>query len=383
MFPALSAAIASYGHAVEQPGDRRQVGAGQAPDVPARGGWPLLPGDVLREVSHELCTPLTLAMGHAELLMDRAPRLTAEQVLEMATEIQAACCAALRLIDDLSHLAELHDAPAFHPRPMAVADHLRHVANAFRSLPGSERIEVELPDTLDGYLDPERLSQVVVNLLTNALRHAPEGPIVLRADGHDGWLQVEVRDHGPGVPRAERTRVWERAYRGRASQATTSGSGIGLAVVKQLVELQGGKVGLRSLPGRGSTFWFCMPLEARQAPARVLVVDDDPEIRDLLATVLSGEGYDVVLATDGLEALTRLTETPPKVILLDLMMPRMDGVAFEHELRQRGLRPTVPVIMMSAGERTRAACTQTGAEGCLSKPFGLPALLDEVARLTA
>jgi two-component system, sensor histidine kinase ChiS len=346
-------------------------------------GGPLLTADVLHELSHELRSSLSLALGHSELLLDRVARLSSEQVAAMAAEIQAACGVALRLVEDVDHLAELHDWPALNPRPVAIVDHLRHLVNAYQSLPGGERIVADLPDALDGYLDPERLSQVVGNLLTNALRYAPDGQIILRADALDGRLHVEVCDQGPGVPWSEQTQVWDRALRGRSGRATPPGSGLGLAVVKHLVELQGGTVGLRSIPGQGATFSFSVPLEPRRVPARVLVVDDDPFIRDFLETVLKGEGYDVVLAGDGVDALTRLTEPPPNVILLDLMMPRMDGLTFEGELRRRGLRPGVPLILMSAAERVRAACAQTGAEGYLSKPFALPTLLEEVARLTA
>ena len=120
------------------------------------------------------------------------------------------------------------------------------------------------------------------------------------------------------------------------------------------------------------------------APARtVLVVDDDPDIRGLLEAVLRGAGYAVELAADGLEALERLGGGPPALVLLDVMMPRMDGVAFARELGRLGLRPRVPVVMLSAGGRARQARDEVGAEDHLAKPFDLAALLATVARLAA
>ena len=145
---------------------------------------------------------------------------------------------------------------------MSVTDVLGPLVHAFRTQPGGGRIMVELPETLEADLDSERLTQMVSNLLSNALRYAPEGPIILRATRESGGLRVEVTDHGPGIPPAEQPRVWEKFYRGeRATNSPNRGSGLGLPVVKQLAELQGGRVGVRSRPGQGTTFWFTLPPE--------------------------------------------------------------------------------------------------------------------------
>jgi CheY-like chemotaxis protein len=129
-----------------------------------------------------------------------------------------------------------------------------------------------------------------------------------------------------------------------------------------------------------------MPELAQQPDAanlNVLVVDDDGWIRDLVERVLSNAGYHVTLAEDGLEAVEELREQTPALILLDLLMPRMDGVTFADELKRSGLRPEVPILVLSAHPYTRQKAAQMGAEGCLDKPFRLPALLAEVARLAA
>jgi CheY-like chemotaxis protein len=114
----------------------------------------------------------------------------------------------------------------------------------------------------------------------------------------------------------------------------------------------------------------------------ILVVDDDPLIRLTVSGILEDEGYTVVSAGDGLEALAKLAELQPAVILLDITMPRMDGYAFAAELARRGLRQAVPVIVLTADGRAPEKAAQLGAEGYLAKPFTLPTLLAEVARVT-
>lgn len=116
---------------------------------------------------------------------------------------------------------------------------------------------------------------------------------------------------------------------------------------------------------------------------RVLVVEDDADLRNLLRSILEGEGYDVDAAHDGYEALRRLDHRAPDLIVLDLMMPRLDGAAFVAQLEQMGLRPGIPILVLSAAERGADEARRIGAEAYVSKPFELLALLDQIARLGA
>ena len=222
-----------------------------------------LKSEFLSTVSHELRTPLSLIFGYAELLTVRAPRLSAEQVIDMATEIHTNSGTMIRLVDDLLDFARIEQGRLrLDLRRVDVSELLGGLFETFRLQPGGKRLRAELPPGLEASVDPERLSQVVGNLITNALRYAPDGPITLRAARHKGWLRIEVVDEGPGIPPEEQPRVWEKFYRGAlAINTTPRGSGLGLAVVKHLVELQGGRVGLKSEVGRGSTFWFTLPVD--------------------------------------------------------------------------------------------------------------------------
>jgi signal transduction histidine kinase len=183
-------------------------------------------------------------------------------VTEIATQIQLGSSTMARLVDDLLDFSRLEQGQLSLERSrVAVADVLAPLVQTFRAQPNGERIVAELPEGLEANLDRDRLVQMVSNLLANALRYAPTGPIVLRATRRGDRLRIEVADEGPGIAPAERERIWEKFY--RTEQAISSpnrGSGLGLAVVKQLVELHGGQVGVRSSPHRGTTFWFTLPI---------------------------------------------------------------------------------------------------------------------------
>ena len=161
---------------------------------------------------------------------------------------------------------------------MPIGQIVAPLAETFRHQPGGERIQSSLPDE-EVWADPERLSQVVNNLLSNALRYALAGPIVVGARRRNGYLRVEVTDHGPGIPTGEQSRIWEKFYRGSAAlMSENRGSGLGLAVVKHLVELHGGQVGLSSKPGHRTTFWFTLPLHSAEGPPEPLVAVNKEDI---------------------------------------------------------------------------------------------------------
>lgn len=221
-----------------------------------------LKSEFLSTASHELRTPLSIIYGFSELLSRRAETLLPAQVAEMAGEIHGGARTLARLVDDLVEAAHLEQGKLrLDRRQVDVAILLNELAATFRARPGGERIVAELPAELEADVDPRRLGQVVGNLLANALQHAPDGPVILRARHEEAWFRVEVADHGPGVPHDEQPRVWEKFYRGAAARLSAQrSSGLGLAMVEHLVGLHGGCVGLASTPGHGATFWLTIPL---------------------------------------------------------------------------------------------------------------------------
>lgn len=214
-----------------------------------------LKSDFFHAVGHELRRPLTIAMGYLELLSAHPEHVGSDRSQAFLLEALASTRDMAAQLDDLADLARAEAGVLRLERvPVDLTPVLRGLAEAYRGLEGGSRIRAELPASLPLVeADAVRVRQVVGNLLANALRYAPEGPIVLTARASSDGIDLAVTDQGPGIPAAERTRIWERYVRGSgAHQAAPGGSGIGLAVVRTLVEAHGGTVAL-TCPDSGGT----------------------------------------------------------------------------------------------------------------------------------
>lgn len=223
--------------------------------------------EFLANVAHELRTPLSLIQGYAEALADGVAD-SKETEREYAAIIAEEGIRLKKMVDELLDLAHLerHDLPLQKER-IEIAPLLerifREVNQAFAEK-GVELISQVAPGISHISAQPDRLAQVLLNLLTNALRHSPPGgrvTVTVSPTGK-GMIRFTVADTGPGIPAQHLSHVWERFYRvDKARSRSEGGSGLGLAIVKQIVEAHGGKVGVASLEGRGATFWFDLPLE--------------------------------------------------------------------------------------------------------------------------
>ncbi len=229
-----------------------------------------LKDELLWTISHELRTPLTAVHGYAQRLAARARSLDRAAIERAAAQILSGAQQLTRLVDDLVDLGRaergevLLQLEDFDLQPV-----LRQVLAGFASTPGGERLVADLPPRLLVHADPVRVIQVVSNLIANALKYAPDGPIVVRARRRaatPGAVRVEVVDQGPGIPPEEQARIWDLFSRGThdREQGTRGGSGIGLAVVRRLVEAHAGRVGVESAPARGACFWFEIPRRAER-----------------------------------------------------------------------------------------------------------------------
>lgn len=223
------------------------------------------------DIAHELRTPLAVVQANLEAILDGVRPLTHEAVSDIHRETQLLS----RLIADLRDLslAEAGQLP-LHKRPADLGELARTSASRFASSAEEKgvRLTVEAPEgTSETEVDPDRVSQVLGNLLENAIRHTPPGGEVavrLEPSTHTDEVRVTVRDSGPGVPQEHLPNVFDRFYRADGARARTNGgSGIGLAVVKQLVEAHGGRVWAESPPNEGATFGFALPTAvAREGP---------------------------------------------------------------------------------------------------------------------
>jgi signal transduction histidine kinase/DNA-binding response OmpR family regulator len=351
--------------------------------------------DLLAIVSHDLRSPMQSILITAGLLSDKLsdrdpmkPRV--EGILKSAEVID-------RLLGDLLDLARFDAGGLVLDRSecdlrQIVRDALAIVA------PQAEAKRIRLvvrlgEDELRVHCDPMRVSQILGNLLVNALKFTPEAGTITVAGkviASQSKVQIRVSDTGPGISDADREHLFERHWQARSQQR--GGVGLGLSIVKALVEAHGGEVAVMSEIGRGSTFSFTLPAaddhihqRAPGAPTSILVVDDDADVRMTIAQLLEDAGYHALTASDGLEALEILRREPrlrPSLVLLDVMMPNMDGKQFREQQRSDAELGKIPVIVFSAHDQIAQIARALKADDYLAKPFDAVQLIDAVARCT-
>ncbi|MGH3001399.1 MAG: ATP-binding response regulator [Gaiellaceae bacterium] len=341
-------------------------------------------------VAHELRSPITVIIGLAATLSARRQGLTEAQVDQSLEQIRLQGERLAGLVDDLLDLAQV-DAGRFRVA-LGPVDLSAAGERALRDAPAppGRSVELALPDDLLVVADGKRLDQVLVNLLTNAYRHG--GPKVrLEARPTPEGMLVVVSDNGAGVSAELVPNLFEAFTRGPAG--ADGGTGLGLAIVRALVEAFGGRVWYE--PGETQGARFAMLLDesdpvvdnrrdASEQPrirdmAKVLIVDDESNMRFLLRMLLESDGYDVVEAKHGAEALTVVTEAEPDIVVTDLMMPIMNGRQLIANLRSTAETAEIPILVVSS----RPNANVPGADAILRKPFDIEELLATARSLAA
>ena len=356
----------------------------------------------LADMSHELRTPLNAVLGYAQLLtMDGG--LSARQARGLDT-IHKSGQHLLELINDILDLARIEAGRTeLNPEAVNLRELLQTVVNLMRVKADEKRLAFvfEAGAGLPGAVmaDERRLRQVLLNLLGNAIKFTDQGTVTLRADAQGKGpgqvlLRLEVEDTGVGMRPEEMQRIFEPFEQVGDAQRRAGGTGLGLAITRALVNDMGGQVHVSSEPGRGSRFSVELPLPVvqpaeaapRQAAAgvpryqgparRVLVVDDVVANRDLMCDFLTKAGFQVAQASDGSELLAAAKSFRPDLILMDSVMPSVDGLEATRRLRRDADLAAVPVIAVSASATAehRAACLQAGVNVFLTKPVSLETL---------
>ncbi len=366
-------------------------------------------------VSHEFRTPLTLILGALEWLRNPGKEASTDKAVGT---IDSSGRRLLHLVDQLLGLASLDEARPTDPQPQALHSITNLAVNSFESLAESKRIGMTIKQLDEAWVmaAPEALDQVVLNLLSNAIKFTPEGGrIVVDVERLEDQVLFRVADSGIGVDPELKERIFEPFERGSAAG---SGSGIGLALVREVVTSLGGTIALESEVGNGATFEIRLP--TCPAPARpetqsrasadrlahaevdalgraidrqasapdadegatdtderpdILVVEDNAELRRFLVETL-GEYFRVVSADDGTTALPRAREELPDLIVSDVMMPGMDGFDFCHAIKSDERTSHIPVILLTAREdrESQLKGLEEGADDYLTKPFDATAL---------
>jgi signal transduction histidine kinase/DNA-binding response OmpR family regulator len=393
-------------------------------------------------VSHEFRTPLTLMLGPLEELKreldsEGAPAGPRYQQVDL---IQRNGFRLLKLVNtllDFSRIEAGRVRAAY--EPVDLAAFTAELASVFRSAveKADLRLDIDCPPSAEpAYVDREMWEKIVLNIVSNAFKFTFDGGIAVKLRNTGEHFELTVRDTGTGIPADELSKIFERFHRVAGARGRThEGSGIGLAMVQELVHLHGGTVAAESTPGEGTTFRVSIPLGSRHLPqaqvgpatrqastaigaqsfieealrwlpdaaaddeqviwdvpagaptdaesagrARILLVDDNADMRDYVRRLLATR-YDVETAEDGEAALAAIARRPPDLVLSDIMMPRLDGLGLLSRLRSNPRTSTLPIILLSAraGEEAQVEGLQTGADDYLTKPFTARELMARVA----
>ncbi|MGE5184163.1 MAG: response regulator [Acidobacteriota bacterium] len=359
-----------------------------------------LKSEFLANMSHELRTPLNAIIGFTELLHDGQVPAESPQHQEFLGDILASGRHLLQLINDVLDLAKVEAGKLdFRPEAVELGRLVGEVVSITRGTAAAKQIQLATdidPALGDVALDPNRFKQVAYNYLSNALKFTPErGRVVVRVSGEgDTMFRLEVEDTGPGIAPSDLGRLFiEFQQLETGAGKRHQGTGLGLALTRRLVEAQGGSVGVRSAPGKGSVFHAILPRRAVVAEApgaqvagvarlgarTVLVVEDVDRDRAVIVACLASAGYAVEIARNGLEALARCRERAFDAVTLDLLLPDMSGLELLATLRAEDRMRTTPVVVVSvAADAGRVAGFHV--HDVLRKPLDRDALLAALER---
>ncbi|HZA54887.1 MAG TPA: ATP-binding protein, partial [Candidatus Udaeobacter sp.] len=385
-------------------------------------------------VSHELRTPLTLLLAPLETLIRERGSALEPEMRQLLLIMQSNGMRLLKLINDLLDLVRLESGKMEVKRePVAIDPFLRGLSTAIRKTAEDRGIRLEAAsDPAIGAVltDSDKLERILLNLLFNALKFTPAGgKIQVKAAGQNGELVLQVSDTGAGISEEQLPFIFDRFWQAdTSSQRKYGGMGIGLALVKELVEIQGGKVAVTSEIGKGTQFTVRLPYrdagrqshemweevksdaesaspETEERPdqwlsnlnrqaefhpsmtslretirpvetsiqsgrPQVLVADDEPDMLKFLKSQLS-VGFRVIEAIDGQQAIEKASQFLPDVIVCDMMMPEKDGLEICRALREQTSTRSIPILLLTAraDEETKLAALSAGANDFITKPF--------------
>jgi signal transduction histidine kinase/CheY-like chemotaxis protein len=384
----------------------------------------------LSTVSHELRTPLTSVLGFAKIIKkrledkifpiiqngDKKIQRTIDQVEENLSVVVAEGERLTTLINNVLDLAKIEAGKIeWNMGTINVAEIIERAAAATSSLFDNTKVKFikdvasDLPEIIG---DQDKLIQVVINLISNAIKFTDEGSVTCRAKQTKGEITVSVIDTGMGISDEDQSKVFEKFKQvGDTLTNKPKGTGLGLTISKEIIEVHGGKIWLKSKEGKGSTFSFTLPVKAKPAEdgdiqridltalmtqlkqsvetttvnsqskeLTILVVDDEAHIRELLNQELGEAGYKVQVAENGRDAIEKIREQHPDLVILDVMMPEMNGFDVAAVLKNDPATMDIPIIILSIVQDKERGF-RLGIDRYLTKPIDTELLFREIGTL--
>jgi len=364
--------------------------------------------EFLANMSHELRTPMNAVIGLTEAVLEGTYGGLSEAQYKSLNTILNSGRHLLSLINDILDLAKIQ-AGTLEPNrlPVSVLSTCRASMQLVREQASKKKQNLSLgdiPNDMYMMVDERHIKQVLVNLLSNAVKFTPEaGNIGVSVKEDESWIRISVWDEGVGIPEEHMDQLFQPFWQADAGLARWhEGTGLGLKLVKQFTELNGGTVAAESTLGSGSRFTINVPLsEEKPYPRRnsrpdlrnvskvvrarkILLAEDNAQNIDLLGNYLRARGYRVDVATDGVQALEMIQKGEYELVLMDIQMPLMDGLEVTRRVKIDPSFSHIPVVGLTAlaMEGDRQKCLDAGCDAYLSKPVSLRALVETIEMLT-
>ncbi|MCE7064596.1 ATP-binding protein [Dyadobacter sp. CY326] len=384
-------------------------------------------------ISHEFRTPLMLILGPLEELLNQ-PFLKLGSAEKQRIEVtHRNALRLLKLVNTLLDFSRIESGRHLANFVLTdVANYTRNLAANFRSVIEKADLELKIianDDIPQVYLDRQMWEKIVFNLLSNAFKYTLKGTITLSLDANDKHVMLNVEDTGVGIPQAELPRMFERFHRIQNTAGRTyEGTGIGLSLIKELVQLHQGTIDVESVEGEGSKFTVSLPVGKAHLPGSqtserdsefeisgsslhlqeaaamiasdkaqqetiptnnpdanvkgrdlVMIVDDNADMRQHIQSLISTK-YNTITATNGADALAKIHEQRPTLILSDIMMPEVDGIELLRRLKTNPNTAEIPIVLVTAraGEESKIEGLEIGADDYLVKPFSANEMLARI-----